>query len=305
MRRVGWNGTRLGKRTNLPAGIGYFLRNIVGCKEGEPCSMLMRNYPEWILAFIASTSSGLVSVPTNSLWVGEEIAYGLNDSGSAVCFCDGPRAAQILPLCRDGKLTKLKAVVVSRDPNNVAASGGGDVKVYRLDDVLRMVQGKPMPSCTVSPEANAIIMYTSGTTSAPKGVVSTHRNVVQSLRGALFYAAHGRLIQARLAKGKRQIAAKPSAPRANAILCPVPLFHATGTHAIFLLSMFLGRKLVLMVKWDPLLALQLIEKERISSFTGVPTMSLDLLNHPDYDKYDTSTLKSLGGGGGGPTEEAQ
>ena len=175
-----------GKTYQLASGIGYFLRNIVGCKEGEPCSMLMRNYPEWILAFIASTSSGLVSVPTNSLWVGEEIAYGLNDSGSAVCFCDGPRAAQILPLCRDGKLPKLKAVVVSRDPNNVAASGGGEVKVYKLDDVLKMVQGKAMPSCTVSPEANAIIMYTSGTTSAPKGVVSTHRNVDSRYVGLCF-----------------------------------------------------------------------------------------------------------------------
>ena len=58
-----------------------------------------------------------------------------------------------------------------------------------------------------------------------------------------------------------------------------------------------------MAKWDALLALQLIQEERVSSFTGVPTMSMDLLNHPDYDKYDTSTLKSLGGGGAAPPKK--
>ena len=256
-----------------------------------------------VLAFIGSASSGLVSVPTNSLWVGEEIAYGLNDSGASVCFCDGPRAAQILPLCRDGKLTKLKAVVVSRDPNNVAASGGGNVKVYKLDDVMKMVQGKSMPSCTLSPEANAIIMYTSGTTSAPKGVVSLIETLCSLYAGLCFTRCMDVYFRRGWPKETSKVHLAPSTPKPNAILCPVPLFHATGTHAIFLLSMFLGRKLVLMVKWDPLLALQLIEKESISSFTGVPTMSLDLLNHPDYDKYDTSSLKSLGGGGAAPPKK--
>ena len=276
------------------------MKQELGLKDGERVSHLMRNYPEWIFSFMAATSVGGVAVPTNSLWVGAEIEYALNDSGATICFVDGPRAAQVLPLCREGKLPNLRAVIVSRDPDNVAASGGGSVPVLQLRDVLAACAGRPMPKVAVSPESNAIIMYTSGTTSAPKGVVSTHRSVVQSLRGAFYYGAHAKM----MATGKVPVVgaapSKKKKDRPNAVLCPVPLFHATGTHAIFLLSLFIGRKLVLMPKWDAGRALQLIESERVSGFTGVPTMSIELLNHPDFEKFDTSTLKSLGGGGAAP-----
>ncbi len=313
-----------GETYALAGGLAAYLRDDLGLRPGERVSLLMRNYPEWVFAFMATTAQGAVAVPTNSLWVGAEIEYALNDSGAAIVVCDGQRAAQVLPLCRAGTLPHLRAVIVCRDPDGVAAAGGGPaVRVLQFDDVLRACRGRPMPAAAVDavdPDSNALIMYTSGTTSAPKGVVSTHRNVVQSIRSVFFYAAHGRLLARMAAKAQTRPAnhhgaaagasavtatspaAAAPAPQ-SAILCPVPLFHATGTHVIFLLSFALGRKLVLMRKWNPGAALKLIESERVTRFTGVPTMSMELLAHPDYERYDTSSLQSLGGGGAAPPKK--
>jgi len=88
----------------------------------------------------------------------------------------------------------------------------------------------------------------------------------------------------------------PAFPQAG-ILVGVPLFHATGLHAILLASYYPGRKVVLMKKWDATKALELIQKEKITRFTGVPTMSYEMMNHPDFDKYDTSSMLDVGGGG--------
>ena len=285
-----------------------FLKHDLGLKPGDRVSNLMRNYPEWVFSFMAATSQGYVSVPTNSLWVGAEIEYALNDSSASVVFCDGQRAAQVIPLCNEGKLPNLRAVIVCRDKDNVSALNNSSVRVLDFENVMRACRGRHMPEANVDPDSNAIIMYTSGTTSSPKGVVSTHRNVVQSLRSAFFYPAHGKMLM-KMLTGKQAAAVsaklKKSASPSNqpAILCPVPLFHATGTHVIFLISFFLGRKLVLMHKWNPTTALKLIESERVTRFTGVPTMSMELLDHPDYDKYDTSSLQSLGGGGAAPPKK--
>ena len=83
----------------------------------------------------------------------------------------------------------------------------------------------------------------------------------------------------------------------SAILHCVPLFHVTGSHSGFLMSVIAGRKMVMMTKWDPGAALQLIQDEKIGAITGVPTQTWDLLTHPDKDKYDLSTFKELSGGG--------
>mmetsp|Transcript_32593 Transcript_32593/g.85327 ORF Transcript_32593/g.85327 Transcript_32593/m.85327 type:complete len:365 (+) Transcript_32593:155-1249(+) len=133
-------------------------------------------------------------------------------------------------------------------------------------------------------------MYTSGTTGNPKGVVHTHRNICDQMRFVELSAAIER--------------ASGTAPRSQPCgICAVPLFHVTGSHHIFISSFPTGRKLCLMYKWDAAEALRLIEEERATFWTGVPTMVQDLIEHPDFAKRDTSSLKSIGGGGA-PTAPA-
>lgn len=284
-------------------GLAAYLLQELGVQPGDRVAQISRNNPEWMLSFMAASMAGCIAVPTNSLWLPHEIEYGMNDSGTKVAFIDGERAEKILPLCREGKLPQLKAVVVSRDPAGVARQGGGATKVLLLADVMAAARGRKLPPLKISPEDESFIMYTSGTTGNPKGVVSTHRAVTHALRGVFVYPAVGGLAARAAAAAAPQPPKKSGAPKPElqqVALCPVPLFHATGSHSIFLLSFLSGRKVVLMHKWDPLEALKLIEGEKVTNFTGVPTMSMELLNHPEYDKFDTSTMQSVGGGGAAP-----
>jgi long-chain acyl-CoA synthetase len=148
-----------------------------------------------------------------------------------------------------------------------------------------------MPEVDVAPDDDATILYTSGTTGRPKGAVSTHRAVVQSL---MAFACRAAVEAVRNADSSGDT---PAAANPPAFILIVPLFHVTGCVPVMLSCFVNGLKLVVMYKWDPSRALQLIERERVTNFVGVPTQSWDLLEAPDFAQYDTSSLVSIGGGG--------
>jgi long-chain acyl-CoA synthetase len=143
-----------------------------------------------------------------------------------------------------------------------------------------------MPAVDVTPEMDATILYTSGTTGHPKGAVSTHRAVVSAL---LAFAC-------RAAVNAAMTPPKPH-PYPTSFILVVPLFHVTGCVPVMLSCFASGAKLVMMYKWDPARALELIERERVTQFVGVPTQSWDLLECPDFARRDTASLLSVGGGG--------
>ncbi len=249
-----------------------------GIGRGDRVAIAMRNYPEWIVSWFAATSIGAIAVALNAWWTTEELDYGLRDCGARVVLADAERVARIAPLL--GALD-VRVVAVRMDGVIPAAP------VERWEDVLGAHAGAALPAAPVGPDDDAMILYTSGTTGHPKGVVSTHRAVLQSL-----YAFACRAIASAVARPPRE-----PHPFPTCYILVVPLFHVTGLVPVLLGSAFGGSKLVMMYKWDPARALELIERERVTIFVGVPTQAHDLLESPRFAGADTSSLQSVGGGG--------
>ncbi|HAY52361.1 MAG TPA: hypothetical protein DCY30_10095, partial [Acidimicrobiaceae bacterium] len=146
-----------------------------------------------------------------------------------------------------------------------------------------------MPEVEIDPDENATILYTSGTTGSPKGAVSSHRAILSALLGFSARAQVAELVEPQ--KDPSEITQR------NSFMLCVPLFHVTGLIPVMLGSFVGQSKLVMMHKWDPNRALELIEQEQVTHFIGVPTMSWDLLEAETFNLKDTSTLRSVGGGG--------
>lgn len=250
-----------------------------GIAKGDRVAIAMRNYPDWVSVFLGATMVGAVVVPMNAWWKPEEIAYGLKDSGARLVFADEERLRRIR------EIENCKATVVAvRTSHQVAEQLGAET----LEDAIAASPEAPWFLPPIYPEDDCTIMYTSGSTGAPKGAVSTHRAIVA---GSLNYLVQGlSMLQLAMSQGIEL-------PPQQVMLLNVPLFHITGLVPVLLVSIAIGRKLVIMYRWDAGEALQLIEKEKATYFVGVPTMSLELMQHPDRDKYDLSTLLDIAGGG--------
>jgi long-chain acyl-CoA synthetase len=151
-----------------------------------------------------------------------------------------------------------------------------------------VLDGAMLPEVDVTPDMDATILYTSGTTGHPKGAVSTHRAVLSAL---IAFACRAAVASAMSAGAPKEH------PYPTSFILVVPLFHVTGCVPVLLSCFASGYKLVIMRKWDPARALELIERERVTQFVGVPTQSWDLLECPDFASRDTSSLLSVGGGG--------
>ena len=252
-----------------------------GIKANDRVGIAARNYPEWIFAFMGITSIGAVAVTMNAWWSSEELAYGIDDSGLTLLFADAERLERILtiPAAQQLKLIALRA-------DHYAAN---HANVVTWPQFLGDTNDAAMPEAVIAPDANATILYTSGSTAHPKGVLATHRSIIHAVMGWECGGAIAVELAPELAD------ALPEFP--PAMILTVPLFHVSGLNVQFMSSFRGGRKLVGMYKWDPNESLRLIEAERITQFNGVPTMSWEMVQSPNFHKYDTHSLKSMGGGG--------
>jgi long-chain acyl-CoA synthetase len=258
--------------------LGDALVHHYGIKVGDRVGIAMRNYPEWVISFAAITSVGAISVSLNAWWTGEELDFAINDSGLSLLIGDGERIQRATePCARAG--ARLLGVRLDRDQTY-------DGAVERWDEVV--VSGAAMPEVELSPELDATILYTSGTTGFPKGAVSTHGAICQTI---MSFSSSGAIQAARRDEGQTM----PSEPPCFILI--VPLFHVTGCIPVMMSCFSWHFKLVMMYKWEPERALELIERHRVTAFVGVPTQAWDLMESPSFSKYDTSSLATVGGGG--------
>ena len=262
---------------NNAAGLAHILVDQYGLKKGDAVAFSMRNYPEWIYSYMAVTSIGCVAVPLNSWWQGEELDYGITHSEAKVFIGD------------DERLQRLEGFVENTPRISVRCQTNDFTNTVAFEELVKPKES--FPQVEIDPEDDASIMYTSGSTGYPKGVVTTHRSIINTPVAWAFLAT----MASQLESDGGETFVQAESP---CTLAAVPLFHVTGSHSNFLLSLVSATRIVLMYKWDPLKAIQLIEKYRVTSFSGVPTMTQDIITASEANPdTDVSSLVSLGGGG--------
>jgi long-chain acyl-CoA synthetase len=266
------------------AQIAQLLIRQYGITRGDRVAISMRNYPEWVLSFMAVTSIGGIAVAMNSLWRPDEMAYGLLDSGAKVLLADEERLARFAQIENTSGHTldvQTIAIRTSAYPDSPELSA-------LLAQQAREHGVLAMPEQCPDAEDDATILYTSGSTGHPKGVVSCHKNILAAL---MSWELDQTCAIAMLPEPP------PPPPQQAATLLAVPLFHATGSHAVYLASYRHQRKIVSMYKWDAALAAELIEVEKISSVIAPAAMTGDLVQEATRTQRDLGSLAAVGGGG--------
>jgi len=251
-----------------------------GVGHGDRVGIAMRNYPELLISFVAATAMGGVAVPLNALWKSEELEYAVGDAECKVVIGDPERLA----LCANFQAKMGFKTIVVRGPvtgESARATGAlawDDVLAAGAERLKANPQGPKSRWQPVKAEDEAMIMYTSGSTGFPKGVVHTQRSVGTAMK---------------VGELSTKIAPDPNGVQ----LMAVPLFHITALCPIGLFSIVIGSKVAMMSKWDAGRALELIQREKVTRFTGVPTMTLDLMRHPDWSVEKVASLRAVMAGG--------
>lgn len=254
-----------------------------GIGKGDKVAIAMRNYPEWMLSFWAVVCTGAVPVGVNAWWVAEELQYGLEDSETKLLICDRER------------LQRFESVRSSFQSMPVIGVRLDDIPSWVTPWEKALESEAQLPEVDIAPDDDVCIFYTSGTTGRPKGAQLTHRGCANNIVTQTFASFALKVAQAKALNTEPPTMDRTGVPQISAIAA-TPLFHVTA-HGLALTLTAGGGKIVHTYKWDAGEALRLIEKEQITNFSGVPVMTREMFDHPDFASTDTSSIDSFGGGG--------
>ncbi|NLD70915.1 MAG: long-chain fatty acid--CoA ligase [Limnobacter sp.] len=270
-----------------------WLQHDAGVKPGDRVLLMMQNSPQFVIAFYAIVRAGAAVVPVNPMSRADELAHYIADPSARVAICAGDLLEHMLrgdeQLPAEQRLTRL---LVSRyadlmpaqlDPAEQPPAAWNDwldaapelpAHGTRWSDAMALGR-VPAPDRGGADDL-AAVCYTSGTTGRPKGCMHTHRTIGHNtVAGGLW----------------------THASVADVSLGVVPMFHITGMQYAVHIPIWLGSTNVVMPRWDRELAGRIISRHRVTSWTNIPTMIIDLLGSPNIAQYDLSSLQQLGGGG--------
>jgi long-chain acyl-CoA synthetase len=274
--------------------LAHYLRSSCSVGPGDRVALAMRNYPEWVIAYWATVSIGAAIVGMNAWWTSTEMEFGLADSRPKVLIADDERLERVLPVL-DGLREVAPLHLIAVRFNRALPTDA-----TRWDDVV-VPDDAPvdLPAAAIDPDDDACIFYTSGTTGFPKGAQLTHRGSIHNILDIAYMTTAIAMAEAKaVAAGVIPTPKDAKAASGQIVLmAPTPLFHVTACNCIMHPATLVGGTVVFTRKWDPGRALELIERERVTTFSGVPTMSRELLAHPDWATRDTSSLSGMTGGG--------
>ncbi|KAL1759440.1 hypothetical protein FB107DRAFT_205000 [Schizophyllum commune] len=265
------------------------LKRAYGVSKGDRVAIVSRNCIEYMNAFWACHMLGAVAVLVNAWLPIEPLSYCITHTQCRVVICDPERSAVIQPVVDDLAASGVAGFLVFGDTVEVNAQWAGmqscSSVVQRFSketDRAILEGGHDYLDVDVQPEDNCAVMFTSGTTGMPKGVLSTQRQYLTNVLNVLVGSR-----RAALRRGEDiTFSLTCNLPQKGALVA-VPLFHVTGTTSYSMMATMTGMKIVLMRKWDPIegefspvLSGTLIRRENVQVAGGVPAMVSDLLHSP-------------------------
>ncbi|WP_321392471.1 class I adenylate-forming enzyme family protein [Emcibacter sp.] len=272
--------------------LAHLLQDHFGISTGDRVAIIMQNNPQWLTTFAAVTGIGAIAVAVNSWGRGEELQQAINHIQPKLAVIDPRRLDRLLG---EGPV-KCDVIVGGTKEDSVAGYPGYHTLLKEIEEQ------NDWPTPCPSSEQAALIMFTSGTTGSARGALFRHRAIAQSLKNLAFsgYLVGGAIYQKMLKAG---ITPDPDMDFQPTALLAFPLFHVAAAHAVFLMNLQIGGRIVMVPKWDPGEVLSLVDKEGITSLSGVPAMMWDILHHPDRDRHNLDSLVALGIGGAPETPE--
>lgn len=252
----------------LADGLSAWLLRDFGLQRNQSVAICMQNCPEWMIAFIAIINAGGVAVLVNSRGTGETMSRAIADADCVLVIGDSKRLSRLQGAGYDGKMLS---------NTNFPKPLIGFTPAYANSEDL------------------AAMFFTSGTTGVAKAAAISHSALITGMMNTQM--AMAAVFQKMATAYNIDVETLRSQMPQSCSLLIFPLFHTSGCSAVFMTALVTGGKLVLMDRWDANEALALIEREKITTFGGVPTMHWDLLRASNFDKHDLSSLMALSCGG--------